>query len=104
MDIGGRLGPDNIDVGGGFNPAGTGSSTSSLFDQFSGWVKANPKLAELGMQVVGGTFKGMSDYSLQQQKLAQNQQLINLQSYGNQVGTWSPTQPSTPGLINGVRQ
>jgi hypothetical protein len=77
--------------------------TSGMFDQFTSWVKANPKLAELGLQVVGGAMKGAADMSVMNRRLDQQQQLINMQSYGNQVGTYAPKVNATPGIVNSAR-
>jgi hypothetical protein len=95
---------DNIDVGGGYNPA-SGSTTApadsgSFLSRVSDWATKNKTLLQSGQQLVGGALNGMNQRSMWDQKMALEQQRVNQTKYGNTVGNFAP---ANPGLISGAR-
>jgi hypothetical protein len=98
--VGGRFGPDNMDVGGGYNPATAGGapmSSSNFLGKISDFAKNNSKLFEGGMQLVGGAMKGANDRQMWDQKIALEQQRVNQVGFGNSVGQFAG------GIVNGAR-
>lgn len=90
--VGSAYGPDNIDVGGGWNPALAGGSATapkapgSIFDSFlqqrggdgttsGGWGQAGLGI----LQGVGGLYLGMQQYNLAKDALATSKEQFNRQ-------------------------
>jgi hypothetical protein len=87
--VGSEYGPDNIDVGGGFNPALGGASDPGMLSRLGSWLKDSgilgsydPKtgiktdgwggLALGAAQGLGGLYMGMQQYNLAKETLANN--------------------------------
>lgn len=95
FDVGGRTGPDNLDIGGGFNP-GAPQNADSFFSKFSAFAKSNKELLNTGTQLVGGLLKGASEADMWQQKMDLERDKMNR---ANSVGSFSPT---TRSIVNGA--
>lgn len=91
-EVGGRLGPDDIDVGGGYNPAsGRAPQTSdSLFSKFSSFAEKNKTLVQGGMQLVGGALKGANESAMWDKRIGLEQQRLSQTGYGNTAGQFAP--------------
>lgn len=98
--VGGRVGPDNIDVGGGFNPASGGApqTSSDFFDGFMKFANSNKQLINSGTQLIGGALKGAADTDMFNQKMALAQAQFQR---ANSVGSFAPTAFSPAGGIIG---
>lgn len=82
---------DNIDVGGGWNPAGTApQDSSSFFTRFSDWANKNKTMFGAGMQLAGGLVNGMNQRQMWDQKMNLGQQRLAQTSHGSEVGNWAP--------------
>jgi hypothetical protein len=102
-DVGGRFGPDNLDVGGGLNPGSAPQDSTSFFNNFSTWANKNKTLLSSGMQLAGGALKGANDGRMWDQKMQLERDRLAQTSHGSEVGIFAPRVNATPGIINGAR-
>jgi len=97
--VGGRFGPDNMDLGGGWNPATANApeASGSYFSKLSGWADKNKQLFSAGMQMVGGAMKGANERGMWNEKMGLERDRFNR---ANSVAKFQPLQPR--GIVQGA--
>lgn len=77
---------------------GAPQSTSSFWENISGFAEKNKTMVNMGGQMVSGALNGMNQRQMWDQKMANEQAALAQKSYGNTTANWAPR-----GIIAGAQ-